>query len=577
MRASSNSGGQGNPPSRFPRRPPVLRQAKADPGRIIRAMHDLMQDWDMRISRILDHAAKYHPNRRIVGRSVEGPIVETTYAGLRRRALRVSQALARDGIGRGEPVGVMGWNTIRLLELWYGIPGAGAITHTLNPRLFADQLVYIITHAGNRVLMVDPDLVPVVERIADRLPGVRRWIVLTDAAHLPESPLPLEAYEDWLAGADGDFAWVGGDERDACGICYTSGTTGNPKGVVYTHRSNVLHAMAAQSPDMLGLRSSDVIMPVVPLFHANGWSTAYTAPLGGAGIVLPGRDLTPPAIYQMLEMGVTCTAAVPTVWLALLPYLEANDLRFSTLNRVVIGGSSCPRAVIETFQSVYGVQVLHAWGMTELSPLGTVCTFKPEVEAMDPAARVDVQETVGHPPFTVDLRITDDQGVDLPWDGQSQGRLWARGPAVVRRYLKAEADAVVAGDWFDTGDMATIDPNGYVKITDRSKDVIKSGGEWISSIALENAAVAHPEVAEAAAIGVPHPKWEERPVLVVVTRPGKSPSKAEILALVARSFAKWQVPDDVIFMDEIPHTATGKISKLGLRQRLRDMDYALPG
>ena len=371
--------------------------------------------------------------------------------------------------------------------------------------------------------------------------------------------------------------WETVDERDACGICYTSGTTGNPKGVVYTHRSNTLHALAASAPDMLGLSARDRMMPVVPLFHANGWSTAYTTPLAGASMVMPGNNMTAAGLFEMLEHGVTITAAVPTVWLALLQYLNAEKKRMSTLERVVIGGSSCPRAVIEAFQNDFGVQVIHAWGMTEMSPLGTICTFKPEVEAMDAEAKLDMQETVGHPPFTVDLKITDDEGNDLPHDGKTPGMLMARGDAVVGRYLKADDPAVDGANWFDTGDMATIDAHGYTRITDRSKDVIKSGGEWISSIDLENAAVAHPDVAEAAAVGMPHDKWGERPVLVVVPVPGKSPDADEVLALVAAKFAKWQVPDAVIFREEIPHTATGKISKLHLRQQIHDAGFSFDG
>ena len=413
--------------------------------------------------------------------------------------------------------------------------------------------------------------------MAGNLPKVKGYIIMTDRAHMPETSLPNAlCYEELLAAEDGQGDWVDGPEDDACGICFTSGTTGNPKGVLYSHRSNVIHSLVMQQKDMLGLSSTDIVMPVVPLFHANGWSTGFGIPLVGAGCVLPGRQLDPASCYELLDMGVTVTAAVPTVWLPLLSYLRANDLKLPYLDRVVIGGSACPRAVIEAFQNDYGVRVLHAWGMTETSPLGTLCSPKPEILALSPKEQLDTQEKVGHCPFTVDLTIRDDDDNDLPWDGEAQGRLMIRGPGVVKRYLKADADAVDADDWFDTGDAATIDPNGYVKITDRFKDVIKSGGEWISSIDMENAAVAHPEVFEAAAIGVPHPKWDERPILMVVPQPGKSPDPASIIDLLKPHFAKWQLPDDVIFVEEIPHTATGKISKLSIRRMLDEQDYKLP-
>ncbi len=539
-------------------------------------MHDLMQDWPLRVGRIIDYAARFHPRRRIVGRAAEGGIVRTDWEGVRLRALRLTQTLGRAGIGRGDVVGVMGWNTPRLLEVWYGVPGAGAALHTLNPRLPADQLVYIINHAGDRLLLVDADLAPIVAGIRDRLETVREVVVLSDAAHQPAALPDAATYEKWIAAADGDADWIAGDERDACGICYTSGTTGGPKGVAYTHRSNVLHAMMVVSPAAFGLESRDTLMPVVPLFHANGWGTAFAAPLAGAAMLLPGRDLTPAAVVEMLEMGVTVSAAVPTVWLALLAHLDANAFRLSTLDRVVIGGSSCPRAVIERFQDHYGVRVIHAWGMTETSPIGTLATFTPEVEALPPAERLAVQETVGRPPFGVDIEIVDDAGRRQPWDGETQGRLTVRGPSVVRRYLGAETDATDADDWFDTGDIATVDRNGYVRITDRAKDLIKSGGEWISSIELENAAISHPGVAEAAAVAVPHPKWGERPVLVVVARPGAAQDPEGIAGILAARFARWQLPDEILFIDELPHTATGKISKLTLRRRLAEQGFTLP-
>ena len=536
-----------------------------------------MQDWPLRVSHIIDHAARFHADRRIVSATAEGPLAETTWRGVRSGALRVAEALHRLGFGGGARVGVMAWNTARHLELWYGVPGAGCVTHSLNPRLFEDQLVYIVNHAEDRVLAFDPDVAPLIEAIAPRLETVERFLCLTPRDSMPATTLDCLAWDEFLAHASGDFAWVEGDERDACGVCYTSGTTGAPKGVVYSHRSNVLHAMSMIQPDMLGLSCRDVAMPVVPLFHANGWSLGFSCPMAGAGMVMPGRDLTAPALHAMLERGVTVTAAVPTVWLALLDHLRREGLGLATLERVVIGGSACPQAVIEAFQADYGVRVLHAWGMTETSPLGSFASFKPEVAARDAAGRMAAQTTVGHPPFTVDLTLRDDFGEAAPWDGASRGRLLIRGPGVVKRYLKAEADAIDDGGWFDTGDVATMDELGYVRIVDRTKDVIKSGGEWISSIDLENAAVGHPDVAEAAAIGVAHPKWGERPVLVVAPRAGATVDAEALRAHMAERVARWQLPDDVIVVNALPHTATGKLSKLTLRERLAAEGYRLPG
>ena len=540
-------------------------------------MRGLMQDWPLLCHRILDHAATYHPARPIVSRSVEGPIHRTSYGEVRRRALRVAQRLERDGIQMGDRVATLAWNTWRHLEAWYGIMGIGAVYHTVNPRLFPDQIVWIVNHAEDRVMMTDLTFVPLLEKIADRLPGIERYVVLTDAAHMPDTPLKNAVpYEEWIAQADGDFAWKTFDENSAAGMCYTSGTTGRPKAVLYSHRSNVLHSMIASMGDAMGVSSRDVVMPVVPMFHANCWGLALTAPMNGAALVMPGAKMDGASIYQLLdEYRVTCTAAVPTIWLMLLQHLETTGAKLPYLNRVVIGGSACPRAVTEKFEKNYGVSVIHAWGMTEMSPLGSLCTIKPEYLQLEGDALLDIKVKQGHPPFGVEMRITDDLGRDQPWDGKTFGRLKVRGPAVARAYFKDDSVILDESGFFDTGDVATIDPHGYMQITDRSKDVIKSGGEWISSIDLENLAIGHPAVAEAAVIGIRHPKWDERPLLVIVLKKDATAEKAELLAFMKGKIANWWLPDDVVFVDEIPHTATGKIQKTALRERFKD--YILPG
>ncbi|MGL4240898.1 MAG: long-chain-fatty-acid--CoA ligase, partial [Beijerinckiaceae bacterium] len=499
------------------------------------------------------------------------------YADLRRRALRLAKRLERDGIRLGDRVATLAWNTWRHLEAWYGITGAGGVYHTVNPRLFRDQIAWIINHAEDSVMMVDLTFVPILEAIQQQIPTVRRYIVLTDAAHMPETTLKGAVdYETWLAEADDDFAWLAVDENAAAGMAYTSGTTGNPKGVVYSHRSNVIHALAVNNGDYLGLRSSDVAMPVVPLFHANGWSFAFSAPMAGAGLVLPGARLDGASLLEMLNgCGVTITAAVPTVWLGLLQQLEATGGRLETLQRVVIGGSACPRAMTEAFETKYGVSVNHAWGMTELSPLGSFCSLKPETAELAGAALYDLKVKQGHPPYTVDMKITDDEGRAKPWDGATFGRLKVKGPAVSRAYFRGDGGDILDDEgFFDTGDVATIDANGYMQITDRAKDVVKSGGEWISSIDIENLAMGHPAVAEAAVIGVAHPKWDERPLLVVVLKPGAAADKGSLLAFLDGKIAKWWMPDDVVFVPEIPHTSTGKIQKTTLREQFRA--YRLP-
>ena len=539
-------------------------------------MLGLMQDWPLLCHRIIDHAALNHGERPIVTSSVEGGMHTTSYAEVRARALRLAQRLDRDGIRLGDRVATLAWNTWRHLEAWYGIMGIGAIYHTVNPRLFPEQIVWIINHAQDRLLLLDLTFIPMVEKLADRLPGIERYVVLTDAKHMPATSLPNAVpYEEWIGEADGDFAWKIFNENTAAGMCYTSGTTGNPKGVLYSHRSNVLHGLTANNIDVIGLSSRDVALPVVPMFHANTWSINFTAPISGASLVLPGPKLDGASIYELLDRyRVSCTAGVPTVWLMLLQHLASTGGRLPYLKRIVIGGSSCPRAMAKTFQDVYGVEVIHAWGMTEMSPLGTACTMKPEYAALDGEARLDIQEMQGPSPFVVEMKITDDAGKRLAWDGKTFGRLKVRGPSVARAYYREDGEILDAEGFFDTGDVATVDRYGYMHITDRAKDVIKSGGEWISSIDIENLAVGHPKVAEAAVIGVRHPKWDERPLLVIVLKKDTSATRDEILAFMKGKIASWWMPDEIVFVDEIPHTATGKIQKTVLRERFKD--FVLP-
>lgn len=533
-------------------------------------MRGLMQDWPLVVTSVIDHAEQWHGEREMVTRSVEGPLHRTNYAELHLRARKLAQALQRLGVRRGDVVATMAWNTYRHFEAWYAIMGTGAVCHTLNPRLFAEQLVYIINHADDKIVLLDTTFVPILEAIQDQLPAVRAYVLLTDREHMPETRLDdCLCYEDLVGAENGDFAWVKVDETDACGLCYTSGTTGNPKGVVYSHRSNVIHGLAGNCADALGARSVDSILPVVPMFHANAWALVFAGPMAGCKLVMPGAKLDGESIYELLDgERVSVTAAVPTVWMMLLQYLEKTGAKLPHLDRVIIGGSAVPRVMLETFERDYGVDVVHAWGMTELSPIGTLATFKAGMEDLSFDERMAIKVKQGRPIYSVEMKITDDEGNELPRDGKAFGHLLVRGPAIAGSYLKGEGGEVLDSDgWFDTGDVATLDERGFMQITDRAKDVIKSGGEWISSIEIENLAVGHPGVAEAAVIGVHHPKWDERPLLIVVRAAGADPSKEEIFSYLEGKIAKWWMPDDVVFVDEIPHTATGKVQKLTLRKQ----------
>ncbi|GLH81391.1 acyl-CoA synthetase [Bradyrhizobium sp. SSBR45G] len=537
-------------------------------------MLGLMQDWPLLCHRIIEHAATIHGSQEVVTRSVEGPIVRTTYRQIHDRALKVSQKLTRDGIKLGDRVATIAWNTGRHLEVWYGIMGIGAICHTVNPRLFPEQIGWIINHAQDRIVITDLTFVPLLEKLADKLPSVERYVVLTDAAHMPQTTLKnAVAYESWIGEADGDFAWSTFDENTAAAMCYTSGTTGDPKGVLYSHRSNVLHALMANNRDSLGTSAADTMLPVVPLFHANSWGIAFSAPSMGTKLVMPGPKLDGASVYELLDTEkVTYTAGVPTVWLMLLQHMQAHKLTLPHLKMVVCGGSAMPRSMIQAFLDM-GIGVRHAWGMTEMSPIGTLATLKPPFLGAEGDAKLDVLQTQGFPPFGVEMKITDDAGAELPWDGKTFGRLKVSGPAVSKAYYKVDSNILDDHGFFDTGDVATVDEHGFMRITDRSKDVIKSGGEWISSIDLENLAVGHPAVAEAAVIGVYHPKWDERPLLIVQLKPGQTTTREDILKFMEGKIAKWWMPDDVAFVDGIPHTATGKILKTALREQFKSYRF----
>ncbi len=545
-------------------------------------MHAQMMEMPLLISSILRHAARHFPETEIVSRRVEGDLHRYTYQDAERRARQLASALQSIGINAGDRVGTLAWNGYRHFELYYGVGGMGSVVHTINPRLHPEQIAWIINHAGDRALAFDLTFLPIVEAIAAHCPKVEHWIAMVDPDRQPSTDkIPdLVNYETLLAGGNAQWAWPSFDENTACGLCYTSGTTGNPKGALYSNRSSVLHAFAAALPDAMCASARDAILPVVPMFHVNAWGLPYSCPLVGAKLVFPGPQLDGKSLYELFEAeGVTFSAGVPTVWLGLLNHLQTAGVNFNTLQRTVIGGSACPPAMIKAFQE-RGVEVIHAWGMTEMSPLGTLSRLQNKHFGLPEAAQRKLLEKQGHSIFGVDMKIVDDAGKDLAWDGQTYGNLLVRGHWVIRSYYEGEGGDPLVPDehgdgWFPTGDVATIDADGYMQITDRSKDVIKSGGEWISSIDLENLAVSHPAVAQAAVIGVLHPKWDERPLLIVVRKPGAEVSRDELLAFYEGKIAKWWTPDDVQFVDEIPLGATGKILKTKLREHFAE--YKLPG
>ena len=538
-------------------------------------MNGSMMQLPLLISSLLVHAERHHGEQEVVSRRVEGDIHRTTYRELAARSRRMAKAIAGLGIASGERVATLAWNGHRHLELYYAVSGSGAVLHTLNPRLHPDQVVYIADHAEDRALFFDLTFLPLVEAIASRVKTIKTFVAMTDRAHMPaaSSIEGLLCYEDLLETHDDRYTWPEFDENQASSLCYTSGTTGNPKGVLYSHRSTLLHTFAIAMPDALNCSAKDAILPVVPMFHVNAWGLPYAACMTGAKLVFPGPGLDGKSLYELFEgERVTLSAGVPTVWQGLLGYVEANGLRFSTMRRTVIGGSACPPAMMKAFQDGYDVQVLHAWGMTEMSPVGTVAVLKGSQKDLGPAERFAIQAKQGRAVYGVDMKIVDEDGAELPWDGAKSGELLVRGPWVVSQYFKGEGGDPLVADadghgWFPTGDVATIDRDGFMQITDRSKDVIKSGGEWIGSIDLENIAMSHPSVAMAACIAARHTKWDERPLLVVVRKPGAELARDELLGFFEGRIAKWWTPDDVVFVEAIPLGATGKM----LKNRLRDL------
>ena len=546
-------------------------------------MLGLMQDQPLLISSLIEFAERHNGDGEIVSRRVEGDIHRSSWRQIASRARQVANALDQEQLIFSDRVATLAWNGYRHLELYYGVSGSGRVLHTINPRLHPEQIAWIANHAEDQILCFDLTFLPLVQAVHAKCGTVKKWIALCDADKLPaDSGIPnLVSYEAWMSPLSDRYDWPSFDENSASSMCYTSGTTGNPKAALYSHRSTLLHAYAAALPDVMNVSARDSVLPVVPMFHVNAWGIPYSAALTGAKLVFPGPALDGKSVYELIESErVTVAAGVPTVWQMMLGHMQSQDLRFSTLKRTVIGGSACPPAMINAFQQQYGVEVLDAWGMTEMSPLGTLCTLKNKHLSQPQEQQTAIRMKQGRAIYGVDMKIVDGDGKELPWDGKSSGDLLVKGPWVVKEYFKGEGGDPLVPDargrgWFPTGDVATIDPDGFLQITDRSKDVIKSGGEWISSIDIENIAVAHPAVAMAACIGVAHTKWDERPIVVVVKKPGAELTREELLAFYGgKTVAKWQVPDDVVFVEAIPLGATGKILKTRLREQLRD--YKLP-
>ena len=540
-------------------------------------MLGLMQSQPLLISSLIEFAERHHGDAEIVSRRVEGDLHRYTYKAAAARSRQVANALDGLKLAFSDRVATLAWNGYRHFELYYGVSGSGRVLHTINPRLHPDQIAWIANHAEDQVLCFDLSFLPLVQAVHGKCASIKHYIALCDADKLPaDSGIPkLQSYESWIGAQSSDYAWPSFDENTASSMCYTSGTTGNPKAALYSHRSSTLHAYAAALPDVMCMSARDAILPVVPMFHVNAWGIPYSAALTGSKLVFPGPGLDGKSVYELIEAEkVTYAAGVPTVWQMMLGHMKPAGLKFSTLRRTVIGGSACPPAMIKAFNDDYGVEVLHAWGMTEMSPLGTLCTLKNKHDVLPAEEKMKIRLKQGRAIYGVDMKIVDADGKELPWDGKTFGDLHVKGPWIVREYFKGEGGDPLVDGWFPTGDVATIDADGYMQITDRSKDVIKSGGEWISSIDVENIAVAHPAVAMAACIGIAHPKWDERPILVVVKKPGMDVTRDELIKFYEGKTAKWQIPDDVVFVEAIPLGATGKILKTKLRELLKD--YKLP-